>query len=164
MNNHLNKPIEVEKLYKILLKYISKKVDVVQKKTLELDSNIFIPELTSVDTKLGVQHLAGNKKLYMKILNDFKNNYKDIKLQELNEEDFKRATHTIKGLSANIGAVSLYKIATQLDTTQNKGLLEKFYREFYRVMDELEEKIVIKKVLTSSKIALDKELKDALFT
>ncbi|MEA2029297.1 MAG: response regulator, partial [Campylobacterota bacterium] len=59
MNLHLNKPIEVEKLYEMLLKYLSPK----SQATLPLPTkseDITVPLLESIDTLQGVAYLAGN--------------------------------------------------------------------------------------------------------
>ena len=37
-----------------------------------------IPELKTIDIAIGLKNMAGNKKLYLKILNDFLNNYNEF--------------------------------------------------------------------------------------
>ncbi|MCK5295138.1 MAG: response regulator, partial [Arcobacteraceae bacterium] len=144
MNEHLNKPIDVDKLYETLLKYISKKVDVVTK-SLDKKDNINIPTFVNIDTTIGLSYMNENKELYLKILNDFKNNYSNCNLDNLDNSEFQRVTHTIKGLSANIGAVELNKISKELDKTQDKDLLPKFYSELNLVISELKSLLVDKK-------------------
>ncbi len=133
MNKHLNKPIEVEKLYKILLKYIFKKSDIPN----EIKEDITLPKFINIDTKIGLLHMDNNHKLYIKILNDFYMDNKNLKLDNLNDEEFKRTIHTIKGLSANIGAISLNKATKELEESQNRDLLAKFYDKLYQVLNEL---------------------------
>ncbi|NPA59375.1 MAG: response regulator, partial [Epsilonproteobacteria bacterium] len=162
MIEHLNKPIEVEKLYKTLLTYISKKTDT-KAEVSDINDNLEIPEFKHIDTKIGLSHMADNKKLYLKVLNDFYHNYKDIKLEELDADSFKRATHTIKGLSANIGAMNLHKISKTLDETQDKTLLVDFYKELNLVMDELKTSDLTQKSTASNKKELDAVLKKELF-
>jgi signal transduction histidine kinase/CheY-like chemotaxis protein len=140
MNEHLNKPIDVEKLYKILLKYISKKIlkdnSLSHKEdTINLKN---IATFTSLNIEKGLFYFADNKKLYLKILRNFANDYKKLNLDNLSTDAFKRATHSIKGLSANIGANTLNLIATELDESQNKALLPKFYNELTNVIAEIE--------------------------
>jgi len=153
MNEHLNKPIDVEKLYEILLKYISKKVFTEDFIINDFETEIILPDFKILDVSVGLKHLAGNKKLYLKVLNDFFDNYANLNLENLKEEDFKRQTHTIKGLSANIGAMSLYTVAKELDETQNKDLLDLFYKELNLVMNELKINLEVKK-------SEEKELKE----
>jgi CheY-like chemotaxis protein len=161
MNEHLNKPIDVEKLYETLLKYVSKghnkplhiskkesrhpegicrsarAHEEVSKKKEEFE----IPEFQTIDTACGLKNMAGNKKLYLKVLNDFLNNYKNINLENLGDEEFKRATHTIKGLSASIGATALHAISQELNATQNRELLAPWHVELQKVLDEIENKL-----------------------
>ncbi len=159
MNEQLNKPIEVEKLYGALLKYIDKKNQATgnhELKDKNQDNNtdvnadlpkdserIELPDFININTDSGLKHLAGNKELYLKILNDFHTNYKSIKLEGLDNEEFQRLTHTIKGLSANIGAESLFSITEKLDNTQDRALIPQFYDELKKVSDELKEKLKI---------------------
>lgn len=131
MNEHLNKPIDVEKLYETLYKYIHNKIDVVSKE------DIIVPNFVNINSTLGLKHLAGNKKLYLKVLNAFYNDYNDLNLEELNLENLIRITHTIKGLSASMGAINLSEIAKEIENTQNKNLFPQFYEELNRVCDEL---------------------------
>ena len=159
MNEHLNKPIEVENFYKILLKYISKKVDI---QNIQNSDNIIIPTFKYLDTSLGLNYLLGNKKLYLKILNNFKISYKNIKFDDLEDKDFDMALHTIKGLSQNIGAVSLHTIIKQLEDTKDKELLPSFYKELNLVLEELEI-LDIKVNNTSSLLKLSDEKKVQLF-
>jgi len=136
MDEHLNKPIDVEKLYATLLKFISKKTDLSDRKNID-DFKIYIPEFKTIDIKSGLSHMAGNKKLYLKILKDFKNNYQDLKLADMSDDELERVTHTIKGLSGNIGAKDLYKVIEKLDNTQDKNLIPMFYKELETVLDDL---------------------------
>jgi len=161
MNEHLNKPIEVEKLYATLLKYISKKVDITEI-THEKKDDIKIANFINIDKKVGLSHMAENKKLYLKILNDFYNNYKDLKLENSDDDTLKRITHTIKGLSANIGANKLHTIVKKLDETQNKKLFNEFYEELHAVIEELKEKLQNTKEQNSSESELDAKTKEEL--
>jgi signal transduction histidine kinase/CheY-like chemotaxis protein/HPt (histidine-containing phosphotransfer) domain-containing protein len=137
MNEHLNKPIDIEKLYKTLLKYITKKTDVIKVDILE--GEIILPMFESIDTNLGLKHLGGNKKLYIKILKDFLKNYKDINLESLDEEAFHRVVHSMKGLSANLGMINLHEVIKQLVSKDKLDLLNQFRDELALVINELEE-------------------------
>ena len=164
MNAHLNKPIEVNKLYETILKYISKKIN--ESTILKDYDDLIIPELVHINIHKGLKHLANNKKLYIKLLLDFKSNYKNLNLNELDVNKFKLATHTLKGLSANIGATTLHDIVKELDETLNRNLLVKFYSELKLVIDEIEEKIhfeIEEKNQNTQKVKLSKGKKEELF-
>ena len=136
MNEHLNKPIDVEKLYETLLKYIFQKI-VTQEDNTQVEDTIEIPEFKTIDINEGLKHLVGNKKLYLKILKDFYLSYHNCSLKKLNADEFKRAIHTLKGLSANIGAIKLNKIVTELEETQDESLITHLSTELQLVIDEL---------------------------
>ena len=137
MNEHLNKPIEIEKLYEILLKYIKKKV-VLPSNSNGVDENIKIPNFKNIDRELGLRHLGGKRKLYIKVLEDFRDKYEKIDFNDLNTSAFKREIHTLKGLSANIGAMSLHAIVNSLNEREERGDLGALYGELSLVIDELE--------------------------
>ncbi len=146
MNEHLNKPIDVEKLYETLLKYLSKKREDTKElphaKRAEIYDDITIPEFKTLNTTKALHQLLGNKKLYLKILNNFFDTYKDIDVETLSNEEFYRTIHTIKGLSASIGAMALYEVSKELNDTQDRNLLESWHVELIKVLNELSEKIV----------------------
>ncbi|MEA2029449.1 MAG: response regulator, partial [Campylobacterota bacterium] len=136
MNDHLNKPIEVEKLYDVLLKYISKKMDVA---TLSKDEDLKsdFPKFDSIDTQSGLRQLLDNHELYHKILKNFLKDYGDVNLIKLSEEEYTRVIHTIKGLSANIGALRLHNTVKELEETKDRSMIDVFQEELKSIRDEL---------------------------
>ena len=161
MNEHLNKPIDVEKLYATLLKYISKKTDLTE--TLKEDTETSnLPEFEHINKEYALKLVLGNKKIFINILKGLYE-FKDLDLESLDDEEFKRKTHTIKGISASAGALELHKIAKELDESQDKNLLPKFYEEFNKVIKEIEEKIINLQEKNKEKIEIDKTIRDELF-
>ncbi|MEA3315401.1 MAG: Hpt domain-containing protein [Campylobacterota bacterium] len=136
MNFHLNKPIDIEKLYQTLIKYIPKKIDV---DNIILDKNqTTIPKFNYINSDIGLSHMDNNNKLYIKVLNNFKNRYRDIKLEDFDDAKMKRTVHTLKGLSANIGAMDLHNIIKELEENFDNKYLSIFYKELNNVICELE--------------------------
>jgi len=137
MNEHLNKPIEAKKLYDVLFKYLSIKNE--SDKTILLDDidQVELIDFVNIDTKKGLYNLSGNKKLYLKILTNFYEEYKDLKLNEIDEKDFKLVVHTLKGLSSNIGANDLFLHMKNLETTQDKALIVDCQIHLNKVLQEL---------------------------
>ena len=162
MNEHLNKPVDVEKLYATLFKYITPKVDVPTGIKGEQDE-VIIPAFVHIDVALGLTHLVGNKKLYLKVLKDFYANYKALKLESLEEEVFKREIHTLKGLSANIGAMALHKVAVQLDESQDKNLIPKLYEALDPVLEELKVLSIMSEKINCIKLELNQDKREELF-
>ncbi|MDQ7056604.1 MAG: cache domain-containing protein [Persephonella sp.] len=153
MNEHISKPINVEELYRVLLKYITPKIEVVEKASSEKEVNI--PEFEYIDVSSGLSRVADNRNLYLKILEKFYNNYKDLRLESLNDEEFKRTAHTIKGLALNIGAVKLSEIAKELELTLNRELISDFYEELNKVLKEIKEKLIDKEKEENSESPLE---------
>ncbi len=127
MNGHIAKPIETEQLYRTLLKWIEPKeqyqdsVHIDSNRKIDVHEEIDIPELPGIDIELGIKRVGGNKKLYLKILNDFKVKYAGVTDEiksKLDENDFntaERLAHTIKGLAGNIGAEKLSNAGAELE-------------------------------------------------
>jgi len=170
MNEHLSKPIEVDKLFSTLLKYISKKVEI-SNQTTEQKEDIEIPTFTNIDTKVGLSHMNNNKKLYLKVLNNFYANNKDLKLERLDDKELERVAHTIKGLSSNIGATSLTRVSKELEETLSKDLFDKFYNELNLVLDDLKDLSINEKsnsklleLKNEKRVELFDKLKEALIS
>jgi len=136
MNAHLNKPIEVEKLYEVLLTYLSKKHNASAKEP-RLDDTITIPILQTIDTLQGVSYLGGNKKLYLKLLYNFQNDYRGLDLKSLDSNQLDRTLHTLKGLSASIGAMRLHEVVKRLENHQDELCLNLFNQELEAILEEL---------------------------
>jgi CheY-like chemotaxis protein len=160
MIKHLNKPIDVEKLYETLLEYISKKTNKIEKVTSKEDG-IILPEFEHIDKEYALKLVLGNKKIFVNTLKGLYN-YKNLNLETLADEEFKRTTHTIKGISASAGATNLNKIAVELDITQDKALLPTFYEELNKVLNEIEDKIINQEE-SLPKIDIDNSTRDELF-
>ncbi len=139
MNEHLTKPIDVEKLYQMLLKYISHKNDNIAIQNINEKLNtIDIPNFINIDVAEGLKVVMNNNKLYLKILIDFYNTYSKIEFSSLDDEELYRVIHTIRGLSGNIGAILLHKISTKLDNTKDKTYFNEFKDSLQLVLNELE--------------------------
>lgn len=134
MNDYLTKPIDTEKLFTILLKYIPKKNDV--KNINENSDEENIPDLKYLNIKKVVPSTLSNFNLYKCITLRFYEQYKNLKLN-LKSEDFKEKIHTLKGLTGTIGAEELYKIVIELENNQSEELLNSFYKILELVCEEI---------------------------
>jgi signal transduction histidine kinase/DNA-binding response OmpR family regulator len=167
MNSHLSKPIDVEVLYETLMNYIQLKVNLtgMQSNSSDNEEEIVIPELVNIDRELGLKNLQGNRKLYRKVLQVFLENYQNINLKALEDEELSRIIHTIKGLSLNIGAEKLYIVTEQLNEKREEKLLAAFDLELKKVIAELKEHLsddnMTDKVL---KMKMDSRKRRELFT
>lgn len=153
MNEHLNKPIEVEKLYETLLKYISVKKQTQDIESDTLEDDIKLPQFSTLNVTKALKHLGGNKKLFIKILQNFYEEYKNINLEEFGEDEFAREVHTLKGISANIGATDLHKVTIRVEEQHDKTLIGALNEERVKVIDELEEKLMLTEEKLQDKIS-----------
>jgi len=171
MNDYLHKPIDIEKLYRILYKYLVKSDDIKKvnsKINSDIDCNI-LNKFIYLDFKSALKRLNGNEKLYFKILKDFKTNYQDMDFESFNKEDFKLTIHTLKGLAGNIGAQKLYEIAKTIECNNDKSTINILYQGLNEVLDDLShltdqksEKVLKELIPDLIKKKLFGELKDSL--
>jgi polar amino acid transport system substrate-binding protein len=145
MNEHLNKPIDVEKLYEVLLRYLAGRAageerhESGEEATLKVASTIFKTEnFQFIDVQKGLSHLAGNENLYAKILQSFIEEFQGVKLNLKDYDNSARIIHTLKGLSANIGALSLNEICRELEERPDESLLPQLYDNLQQVINEIE--------------------------
>ncbi|MGB5868285.1 MAG: transporter substrate-binding domain-containing protein [Arcobacteraceae bacterium] len=168
MNDYLEKPIDINKLYSILYKYLYKNNLKIEMKALKESSKI-PKNLHYIDTQYALKRLNFDESLYLKILSDFKSYYSEIKFDMLSDDDFKLTLHTIKGLSGNIGARKLHDIVNALENSKDAVSFDNFINEMNNVINELaflnttsEKKILKQDISEIDKQKLFNDLKEAL--
>ncbi len=168
MDDHVAKPIETEELYKALLKWIKPREGVMpdlreedsSEKSETINPDIEIPVISGINAELGISRLGGNKKLFKKILIDFRDKYPDITDEiraGLNENDNKtaeRLAHTIKGLAGNIGAEVLSKTAAELESAIKNNEMDKQEEKLNNFAYELSHVIEALKIIKDEKVEM----------
>jgi signal transduction histidine kinase/DNA-binding response OmpR family regulator/HPt (histidine-containing phosphotransfer) domain-containing protein len=91
-----------------------------------------------VNYKKGLEYHINDEKLYQKSINNFLIKYKDLNFESLSEDEFKITIHSLKGLSAMVGAMSLSKTCEKLEKDNSNELLEEFKLELNSVLIDLE--------------------------
>ena len=101
----------------------------------------------SLNISYALERIAGNVRLYLRIAHNFRKHFYMIvehlpQLIESNLEDAIRTVHTIKGLSAQLGADELYEYSRELESALKaeagfEDILSIFLEEFMEVTDEL---------------------------
>ncbi|MCP3941503.1 MAG: response regulator [Desulfobacteraceae bacterium] len=125
MNDYVTKPIDPDQLFLTLIKWIKpgdiKKISQENQQESSLNS-ISLPEhLSEFNLKTGLDLIGGDKILYMELLVQFFDLYKDIidKIKadvKIGEMKYTCGIlHEIKGVAANLGAEHLSKSATRLE-------------------------------------------------
>lgn len=141
MNDHLNKPIDVEKLYEVLLKFIPQKVDTRQiESIIQKSSADTLPEFNTLDKAYALELLMGNEEAFQFILKGL-TQYRGIDFEKLDNEELQRAAHTLKGLSASAGALEISNIADKLESTLDRDLIATLKEALWVVINEIEDKL-----------------------
>jgi two-component system sensor histidine kinase/response regulator len=133
MSDHVAKPIDPDKLFSTLQKWIKpiEKRAQVQQSEVSLvqpepdkaaTAEYELPEsMSGFDLADGLKRLQGNKRLYRKLLLSFASDYKAVAneiRQALDAEDFDQAhslLHNLKGLAGNLAATDLQAAALNLE-------------------------------------------------
>ena len=125
MNDHITKPIDPNKLFSALVKWIApKKRDGAHPLSADKIADLVPPEIKDMPglrITEGLARIAGNQVLYKKLLQDFAKEYKSTgsKLYRLmtdNQIDEMAAlVHGIKGVAGNLGANDLNTAALDLE-------------------------------------------------
>ena len=125
MNDHVAKPIEPEELWKALLKWIKPRhsTPVSAKVKPQTAAQADLPSsIDGLDMTGGLRRVRGKKPLYLSMLRKFVTGQKSaipaiLKALEGNDWDSaERLAHTLKGVSGNIGATDLQRLAEELET------------------------------------------------
>lgn len=128
MNDHITKPIDPEQLFSVLLKWI-KPIETVEsthipdqsERKKDIMKDIIFPDMPGIDIKAGLKTTSNNLRLYRDMLVKFYKNYSGIAEQiktALEKEDLElvqRLSHTVKGVSGNLGAHDLYDSSAKLE-------------------------------------------------
>lgn len=124
MNAHLGKPIDKELLYKTLSRYldtgIAEKPDAASaNESLAIE----FPTLSHIDTREGLDRIAGNVRAYSLMLKNFRQKYlsagseMESYLRQGDIDAAARLAHNIKGNAGNLGASALHRYATEMELT-----------------------------------------------
>ena len=128
MNDHLAKPVDAPKLWKMLIKWLGGKLPIESKqKAQTLPSNI-----DGVDIQAGIERMGGDEEIFLRMLSDFPKwaiiRMKDIhKASEIGDIDaLEKTAHVLRGTAATASAydVQLAAEALELAAEKNKPLQE----------------------------------------
>ncbi len=134
MNDHIAKPINVKKMFNTMAKWIPPSLPLeaspladTEEAVVEMD----IPVLPGIDTAAGLAFCLGDRRLYRKILQMFRDGNADFATQfhKAQASDDPRAAprcaHSLYGLAGTIGAQAVQKAAEALES----GCLEEAGKE-----------------------------------
>ncbi len=143
MSDHVTKPIDPEALYATLRRWVSPSMRAVAEKRPPAATEGELPNLPGIDTAMGLKRVAGNRKLYRKLLNDFLLGYAEhvTKIREAMDggrgEEAHRLAHTLKGVAGNIGASALQAAAQEVESALKAGDMDRVGRALPPLQVEL---------------------------
>jgi CheY-like chemotaxis protein len=131
MKDFIAKPIEPDKLFETILKWIDKEkikpfkeVDNKNIEKMELisfDPETTLPEISGLNTAGGLRRLGGNIGLYNSILKQFQESINSTEeiigdlIQKGDFESIRKFAHSTKGSAGNIGHDLIFKSASELE-------------------------------------------------
>lgn len=128
MNAHISKPIDAQILKQTITQWVAGKMVEHDEDQPELDVSE-LPTINGIDIAVGVQRMNGNWEAYKKVLLSFQQKHHDIisHILQLSEksswQEATRQAHTLKGISGNISAMEVHKLASELEIScQQKDL------------------------------------------
>ena len=129
MNDHVTKPIDPDALFATLARWTRTRKDsrpAVRSVALGADSDAPL-EVEGIDIAGALNRVAGNKRLYRRLLEQFaaKESDTDMRIRETlskgDREGAERLAHTLKGLAGNLGIGRVQAAATKLERAIRDG-------------------------------------------
>ncbi len=155
MDDYVSKPIDTAELFSVLARWIKPSENRTQNPAAPdiPDTSVsgFPESLPGINIASALDRLRGSKKVFIKILNDFSENYAQVAtdireaLEKGDTEAARRINHTLKGVAGNFSATALYEAAVELET----AIKENRSGDFDVLLRILEEALTV--VLTSAK-------------
>jgi PAS domain S-box-containing protein len=144
MDDHITKPIDPDVLQQILRAWLNNN-NMIKKTTINHDEIELQNHPGILDITLGLKHVIGNRKLLKKLLVEFHLDHEnDVELlkQALDSGEIDKAEmllHTLKGISANIGAHKLFDKVSILENKlhQNINSNDKDFAQFQDAFSEI---------------------------
>jgi len=122
MNDHVTKPIDPDALFACLARWVKTRgtpVPAVPKPAAA--SEVELPEIEGVDTEGGLKRVAGNKRLFRSLLDQFADKQSKVGAQIAealangDRAQAERLAHTVKGVAGNIGIGSVQSAAAKVE-------------------------------------------------
>jgi len=120
MNAHIAKPIDPAVFYKLLRQYLMHKLSGSNLSPTVM-SHHSLPELAGLDSRTALKRVNGNQTLYLQLLQQYCREHGDTAKQIsslLSQQKLNAArplAHSLKGVSANVGANKIANLAAQLE-------------------------------------------------
>ncbi len=167
MNDYITKPIDKADLFKMLLAWIKpgeriRNTKIVIREESTVSKEELINGLSNMAVERALERVGNNIKLYCDLVLKFMNEFKWDKLQIFDEdvptETRVRQAHSLKGVSGNIGAISVEKISKEIELGLNTDKDISKYKEVLKLaLEDLGEKIT-RTIIITDKVIIKQSL------
>jgi HPt (histidine-containing phosphotransfer) domain-containing protein len=126
MQDYITKPVEPGKLYSVLARWLGQPLPACAAQ----GENAPLPGLAAIDSAFGLRNVAGNKVLYLQLLDRFRASQRDAgfdiraAFESGRHIDAASRAHTLRGVAGNIGARELQLQAQAVEEAMGAGLAE----------------------------------------
>ncbi|MCA9550341.1 MAG: response regulator [Myxococcales bacterium] len=138
MNGHLNKPLDVEKLYATLLRFVAPKGEVEPVSEPEPPSAPIDYAFEHLDAAVAWVNLAESLDLFQDAAKTFVDEYQRLELGALEGQVLHRTAHTLKGLGGTLGAARLRELALAAEKTPSADNVRALQGELRATCAELD--------------------------
>ena len=136
MNDHVDKPIDPDELFRVLLRWIKRDINATTAKAVApseipqsapTNSDDDALQVSGIDTKAALRRTGGNRKRYESLLSRFADSQAEA-VQEIRNAlaagdipTAERTAHSLKGAAGNLGATALAEEAAKAETAVRSG-------------------------------------------
>jgi two-component system sensor histidine kinase/response regulator len=121
MNDHVSKPIDPAALFETVSRFYKSTITPASPPVTSIANDPELPMIDGLDIQDGLTRVAGNRKLYLKLLRQFADQQGPAVAEiaaALAQDDpalAERGAHTLKGVAANLGAKHVQSAASLLE-------------------------------------------------
>lgn len=173
MNDYISKPLDFNKFYEVLSKWVKVSNPIEQISRFETntdDIKIDKLEIEGINIDEALARMAGDKVLFLNQLDRFSKSEKNFKTKILSK-DLELAiieAHTLKGLCGNIGANMLFNKAKELEYYLKKSgldsnahlLIQEIDKELQELIVKIKEQLKLFDLLKNDEIIDDLEVSE----
>jgi signal transduction histidine kinase/CheY-like chemotaxis protein/HPt (histidine-containing phosphotransfer) domain-containing protein len=163
MQDHISKPIDPQEFYQTLSRWLKPAAQPVPAETAQerapepskSQAAISIPGFATEET---LERLAGDVDLYQRVLElllpglEASIGQFDAARESNDRTGMKSVAHSMRGMSANVGAVALSRLATEVETALGTGTASEGQLEQFRAKAE-ETRVLVEQALAKRKLA-----------
>ena len=150
MNDHVGKPIDVDKLIEVLLRNCGMTADVATEGGVRIDSSCrrgteigrhgeSVPSLLNrpgFDCDAALKRLGNNRSLYARMLRAYEKDQETV-MERLRQNLSANELHTIKGVAATLGATALSRAAAEGETALKSDSAPDRINELFQEVERL---------------------------